>query len=169
MLGAPMDMPMPDVTDPIREWIDSLDEAAVRERLATITAELVQLQAEQQLAMQALRLKVQQALIGAEDTRARGRRVGKAIPEAHLPIEGVPAPVGKTAQVLRAMGQHDPLRQWTTYEIRDDLVRYGWTTDSDGDFASLLSTLSRMVKEGMIHRAGRGLYMIAPPEDLEQK
>jgi hypothetical protein len=151
--------------DPIRDWIDSLDETALGEWIAALTAKLNEVQAEYDLAMQAFQMKTRQALMDSAEHRRRRYRIGRAIPEAHLPIEGVPPPVGKTAQVLRAMGQHDRLRVWTTYEIRDDLVRYGWATSSDGDFASLLSTLSRMVKEGMIHRRGRGLYMIAPPEE----
>ncbi len=64
------------------------------------------------------------------------------------------------------MGQHDRLRVWTARELHDALVHYGWMRDSERTYASLLATLSRMVKEGMIHRPERGLYSIAPPEDI---
>jgi hypothetical protein len=139
---------MPNEPLSLRAWIDSLSEAQTRdllERFARAAHELRNVELPQ---------------------LADGGHTGKAIPEAHLPIQGVPPPVGKTAQVLRAMGQHDRLRVWTARELHDALVHYGWMRDSERTYASLLATLSRMVKEGMIHRPERGLYSIAPPEDI---
>jgi hypothetical protein len=134
------------VPDPVSDWLDSLGTEGMRALLEPIVRKAVELEL-------------------VELPNAPTKR-GQAIPEAHLPIQGVPQPVGKTAQTLRAMGQEDRLRVWTAREILDALIGYGWTTDGEREYASLLSTLSRMVKEGMIHRPERGLYSIAPPDEI---
>ncbi len=161
-------MGAPPESDPVREWIDSLDEVEVRDQLQALVRQQLQIQDELgQMSRQMLRRigQIAQERFELGATQMRRRR---SIPEAHLPIAGVPAPVGKKSQVLRAMGQHSRFKVWTAHEIRDDLVRYGWMTSEKRDFASLLSTISRMAKDEYIHRVGRGLYRFAPPEEREE-
>lgn len=153
-------MPKRQKQDSIREWVDSLSDAEARDELEKLTRRLDTLAETVRARHDELRIYLDRTIASLEVQR------GPAIPEAHLPATGVPPPVGKSAQVVRAMGQHDRLRVWTAKELRGELIGYGWMTDSMGEYPSLLSTLSRLVKEGAIHRPERGLYCLAPPHEV---
>jgi hypothetical protein len=163
-------MPQPPQLAAIGTWIDSLDEAQVQERIQALSAEIAVLSGEYQWLQRALELKQQwrtaiaQGQVPVETAApAGGTRVMVAVPEAHFPLDADPPPRGKTAAVLRVLGS-DPQRKFSSQTIRDYLVERGWMTAEEGDYASLLSTLSRMTTDRQIRRIGRGIYRLAPDD-----
>lgn len=83
------------------------------------------------------------------------------VPGAHLGLGGR-APRSKAEAAVRVLGS-DPQRNWTTPEAGRKMVELGWMNDTENDFASLASTLSRLVAEGKIFRPERGAYRFLPP------
>jgi hypothetical protein len=83
------------------------------------------------------------------------------VPEAHLGLGGVP-PQSKAEAAVRVLASA-PEIQWSTPQIGRVMVAQGWMDESDGEMASLASTLSRLVAEKKIFRPQRGQYQLAPP------
>jgi hypothetical protein len=87
--------------------------------------------------------------------------VMEIVPEAHFGLGG-PEPQSKTEAAVRVLVS-EPERPWSTPEVGRVMVELGWMNDTESDFASLASTLSRLVGEGKILRPQRGQYMLLPP------
>jgi len=149
----------------IGTWIDSLDDEQVRARIQVLSDEIATRSAEYQWLQRALELKQQwrtaiaQGQLPVEAAAPDAPSAMVAVPDAHFPLDGGPTPRGKTEAVLRVLGS-DPQRGFSSQVIRDMLVDRGWMTADEGDYASLLSTLSRMATEHQIYRLARGIYRL---------
>lgn len=143
----------------IKPWVESLDSSAIGEHLERIDAEIAALQSERGWLLEGLEFKHRwdEAQSGGPNAAPPPR----AVPEAHFPLDGGPPIRTKTEGLLRVMGS-DPHREWTTPDIAEIMIKKGWMDDSEGDHASLTSTLSRLVGESRIHRPQRGRYRLAP-------
>jgi hypothetical protein len=95
------------------------------------------------------------------DRASQEEPVLKAVPEAHLGLDG-PPPQSKAEAAVRVLAS-DPSRSWSIPDVGREMVGQGWMTDSESDLASLASTLSRLVSDGKIFRPQRGFYRLGPP------
>jgi hypothetical protein len=144
----------------MKSWVDSLDVAAVEERLRQIEFEIETLGSERDWLMEGLTFKQRWSKAHSAETPSPPAR--RAVPEAHFPLDGGPPIQNKTEGLLRVLGS-DPDREWTAAEISSEMIPRGWMDDSSGDMATLMATLSRLVAEGRIHRPQRGRYRLSPP------
>lgn len=145
--------------NPIDSWVKSLDADAIGNRLEQIETEMDALKEERKWLLEALEFKNRWT---HSERSQESSRIVRAVPEAHFPLDGGPPVRGKTDAVLRVLGS-EPDREWMSIEIGEQLIMRGWMEDSESDYASLLSTLSRLYSEGRIHRPHRGHYRLSPP------
>jgi len=156
-------------------WIESFDELAAEAKLREIDAAIARLQRERSWVADALALRQRWDAAHADATNPPTPKPSQPTmipaPEAHVPLDG-PPPTGKTAAVLRILGSN-PNRTWKSQEIRQIMVERGWMSADDKDYASLMSTLSRMSGNGVgttptqIYRPARGHYRLGPPTESE--
>jgi hypothetical protein len=146
---------------PIETWIEEFDPQAALARVREIEGQIAALGEEQGRLEAAIRFK--ENWEDAHPDIAQSRRRMRAVPEAHIPLDSDIPVRGKTDAALRVLGS-DPDREWNGIEIGDQLIKRGWMEDSEGEYASLLSTLSRLYSEGRVHRPYRGHYRLSPPD-----
>jgi hypothetical protein len=159
---------MSSLHNPLDSWINALDDHQVEARLVEINAAIDELEAERSLLTQALTLQRQwraRAEIDPSEETDEPKLTSPMVPvpEAHRGLGG-PAPTGKVEAALRVLGAHGD-RDWTARAIGDKLVSLGWMEDTEKDYDSLASTMSRLAKERKIHRPRRGVYRLRPSGD----
>jgi hypothetical protein len=146
---------------PIESWIEGFDLEGALARIGEIKSQIDALGEEQGRLEAAIAFKERWDHAHPDLDRPPPRRM-RAAPDAHIPLDS-PIPIrGKTDGALRVLGS-DPDREWNAYEIGQELIERGLMEDSESEYASLASTLSRLYSEGKIHRPYRGHYRLSPP------
>jgi hypothetical protein len=74
---------------------------------------------------------------------------------------------GKRNAILRLLTEANGAMR--IVDIRDSLVRRDVMTDDDADYHSLQVTLSRMYRQGELHRVTTGTYSLPLPERADQE
>jgi hypothetical protein len=160
--------------DPIASWIVALDETGAEMLLHDLDAQIQALHEKRKWIVDALALKKRWTQAQSPQATAPSNEPSSVpsqprmipVPDAHIPLDFESPPRGKTAAVLRILGS-EPDREWSTQAIRDMMVERDWMTTEDKDYASLMSTLSRMSTDSgsgqMIYRPSRGHYRLSPP------